>query len=38
MDLSRYALNSFLEVKTLFHREKQGFDYPSFPKNSRHTH
>ena len=38
MDLSWHALNSMLEVKTLYHTEKQGFGYPGFQKNSRHTH
>jgi len=27
MDFSRYALNSMLQAKTLYHTEKQGFGY-----------
>jgi len=38
MDLSWYALTFLLQVKTLYHTEKQGFGYPGFQKNSRHTH
>jgi len=32
MDLSWHALNSMLQVKTLYHTEKQGFGYPWLSK------
>ena len=31
-------MDSMLQVKTLYHTEKQGFGYPWLSKNSRHTH
>ena len=38
MDLSWHALNSMLQVKTLYHTEKQEFGYPWLSKKiSRHT-
>ena len=32
MDLSWHALNSMLQVKTLYHTKNQGFGYPGFQK------
>jgi len=39
MDLPWHVLTSLLQVKTVYHSEKQGFSYSGFQKkNSRHTH
>jgi len=32
MDLSWHALNSMIQVKTLYHTQKQGFGYRSLSK------
>jgi len=37
MDLSRHALNSMLQAKTLYHTEKQGFGYPWLSKEIPET-
>jgi len=37
MDLSQHALNSMLQVKTLYHTEKQGFGYPWLSKEIPET-
>ena len=38
MDLSWHALNSMLQVKTLYHTEMQGFGYPWLSKKIPDTH
>ena len=38
LDLSWYALTSQLQVKLSNTLKRQGFGYPGFQKNSRHTH